>query len=38
VAEAAGLRWGGRWTMMDFGHVELQQAGLLRSAAGHSLF
>lgn len=30
VAEAAGLRWGGRWTMMDFGHVELQQAGLLR--------
>lgn len=30
VAEAAGLRWGGRWAMMDFGHVELQQAGLLR--------
>ena len=30
VAEAAGLRWGGRWTMMDFGHVELQQARLLR--------
>lgn len=23
TAEAAGLRWGGRWTMMDFGHVEL---------------
>ncbi len=30
VAEAAGLRWGGRWAMMDFGHVELQQAGRLR--------
>jgi len=30
VAEAAGLRWGGRWTMMDFGHVELQQSGRLR--------
>jgi len=30
VAEAAGLRWGGRWAMMDFGHVEWQQAGLLR--------
>jgi peptidoglycan L-alanyl-D-glutamate endopeptidase CwlK len=24
VAEAAGLRWGGRWTMMDFGHAELR--------------
>jgi peptidoglycan L-alanyl-D-glutamate endopeptidase CwlK len=22
VAEAAGLTWGGRWKMMDFGHVE----------------
>ncbi|QGZ42983.1 M15 family peptidase [Pseudoduganella flava] len=24
VAEAAGLTWGGRWRMMDFGHVELR--------------
>ncbi|MBB3224823.1 M15 family metallopeptidase [Pseudoduganella umbonata] len=24
VAEAAGLTWGGRWKMMDFGHVELR--------------
>lgn len=26
-AEAAGLTWGGRWKMMDFGHVELRRAG-----------
>ena len=24
VAEAAGLTWGGRWKMMDFGHTELR--------------
>jgi len=24
VAEAAGLVWGGRWSMMDFGHTELR--------------
>ncbi|GGY02203.1 M15 family metallopeptidase [Pseudoduganella dura] len=24
VAEAAGMTWGGRWKMMDFGHVELR--------------
>ncbi|KQV85265.1 peptidase M15 [Massilia sp. Root351] len=24
AAEAAGLTWGGRWTMMDFGHAELR--------------
>jgi peptidoglycan L-alanyl-D-glutamate endopeptidase CwlK len=24
VAEAAGMVWGGRWTMMDFGHTELR--------------
>ncbi|TWI66436.1 peptidoglycan L-alanyl-D-glutamate endopeptidase CwlK [Pseudoduganella lurida] len=23
VAEAAGLTWGGRWKLLDFGHVEL---------------
>jgi peptidoglycan L-alanyl-D-glutamate endopeptidase CwlK len=28
VAEAAGLTWGGRWKMMDFGHVELHKAGV----------
>ncbi|MFS2003784.1 M15 family metallopeptidase [Duganella sp. CT11-25] len=27
AAEAAGLHWGGRWTMMDFGHAELRVAG-----------
>jgi peptidoglycan L-alanyl-D-glutamate endopeptidase CwlK len=24
VAEATGMTWGGRWKMMDFGHVELR--------------
>ncbi len=27
-AESAGLVWGGRWKMMDFGHVELHRAGI----------
>jgi peptidoglycan L-alanyl-D-glutamate endopeptidase CwlK len=26
VAEEVGLRWGGRWTMRDFGHAELRTA------------
>lgn len=25
IAESIGLTWGGRWTLMDFGHVELRQ-------------
>ncbi|WP_432379523.1 M15 family metallopeptidase [Duganella sp. P38] len=29
AAEAAGLTWGGRWTMMDFGHAELRVPGTL---------
>lgn len=29
VAESAGLTWGGRWKMRDFGHVELRRAGVL---------
>lgn len=28
-AEALGLTWGGRWKLMDFGHVELRRAGVL---------
>ena len=28
-AEAAGLVWGGRWQMKDFGHVELRKPGVL---------
>lgn len=24
VAESLGLNWGGRWAMMDFGHIELR--------------
>ena len=30
VAESLGLTWGGRWTMMDFGHTELRLRGVLR--------
>lgn len=29
VAESLGLRWGGRWTLMDFGHTELRLPGRL---------
>jgi peptidoglycan LD-endopeptidase CwlK len=32
AAEAAGLGWGGRWKMMDFGHVELRRPGTLSRA------
>jgi len=27
AAEAAGMTWGGRWAMMDFGHTELRVPG-----------
>jgi peptidoglycan L-alanyl-D-glutamate endopeptidase CwlK len=27
VAEAAGLTWGGRWKLLDFGHTELHKPG-----------
>ncbi|WP_426195178.1 M15 family metallopeptidase [Massilia sp. DWR3-1-1] len=30
VAESLGLTWGGRWTMMDFGHAELRMKGVMR--------
>jgi peptidoglycan L-alanyl-D-glutamate endopeptidase CwlK len=30
VAESLGLTWGGRWTMMDFGHTELRMHGVMR--------
>jgi peptidoglycan L-alanyl-D-glutamate endopeptidase CwlK len=29
VAESVGLTWGGRWTMMDFGHTELRMRGVM---------
>lgn len=29
VAESVGLTWGGRWKLMDFGHVELRKPGVL---------
>lgn len=29
VAEQVGLTWGGRWKLMDFGHVELRRKGVL---------
>jgi peptidoglycan LD-endopeptidase CwlK len=30
VSESVGLTWGGRWTMMDFGHAELRMRGVMR--------
>jgi peptidoglycan L-alanyl-D-glutamate endopeptidase CwlK len=30
AAEAAGLTWGGSWTMMDFGHAELRVPGTVK--------
>jgi len=30
TAELVGLTWGGRWKMMDFGHVELRKPGVMR--------
>lgn len=30
VAESLGLTWGGRWTMMDFGHTELRMRGVMQ--------
>ncbi len=30
LAEAAGLTWGGRWKMMDFGHTELRLKGTIK--------
>jgi peptidoglycan L-alanyl-D-glutamate endopeptidase CwlK len=30
AAEAAGMTWGGRWTMMDFGHTEFRVAGTVK--------
>jgi peptidoglycan L-alanyl-D-glutamate endopeptidase CwlK len=30
AAETAGLTWGGRWTMMDFGHTELRVPGTVK--------
>lgn len=29
AAERVGLIWGGRWKMMDFGHVELRRPGVM---------
>lgn len=30
AAERVGLTWGGRWKMMDFGHVELRRPGVMK--------
>lgn len=30
TAETVGLTWGGRWKMMDFGHVELRRPGVMQ--------
>ncbi|MCG5259589.1 M15 family peptidase [Cupriavidus gilardii] len=34
IAESAGLTWGGRWKMMDLGHVELRRPGVLGKKPG----
>ncbi|MFT3856100.1 MAG: M15 family metallopeptidase [Aquabacterium sp.] len=34
VAEQLGLTWGGRWQMMDLGHVEWRKPGVRRDAGG----
>lgn len=33
LAESVGLVWGGRWKMMDFGHVELRKPGLSKHSS-----
>ncbi len=33
VAESVGLKWGGRWKLMDLGHVELPVKGVLGKPA-----
>jgi peptidoglycan LD-endopeptidase CwlK len=30
VAESVGFHWGGRWKMMDFGHIEWRKPGTMR--------
>lgn len=30
VAESLGLTWGGRWKMMDFGHIEWRKSGFIK--------
>lgn len=32
VAESVGLTWGGRWKMMDFGHIEWRKPGFVKKA------
>lgn len=34
VAESVGLTWGGRWKIMDFGHVEWRKPGFVKKAPG----
>lgn len=36
VAESVGLTWGGRWKMMDFGHVEYRKPGFKRKTINES--
>lgn len=36
VAESVGLTWGGRWKIMDFGHVEWRKPGFVKKAPAQS--
>lgn len=33
LAESVGLVWGGRWKLMDFGHVELRSRSIMRKSS-----
>jgi peptidoglycan LD-endopeptidase CwlK len=35
VAESLGLTWGGRWKMMDFGHIEWRKPGFVKKATAY---
>lgn len=35
IAESVGLTWGGRWKLMDFGHVEWRKPGVMRRPPPH---
>lgn len=36
VAESVGLTWGGRWKLLDLGHVEWRKPGAMRRSQGNT--